>query len=495
MQVSSDVLVGFPRKLQIHTILTASRLRVFSPVMWYARALLELCAMGVGAQTAAEALATERANAAAVRAELEAELAAAHRERRERSAGATPSQDPNINPKLGSHHSALPERHAPLSPGRRAPSSMGRRRGSREGLASTRAGLSPHKDPRQLKRPLQMAPTEALAQPGLPAPQPDEGLGGKGQPRLFAAAERGPAALWQRLWACAGDALASLLGADTARAPTAGSQQGSALEATPGTAAAALPVRAPLGHMHAARRPTPATVPTSSHAVAGQAESAHLDALRQRLRELGAGADASVAVFTAACAFLRRALAGEGRAPARAAADTAVLEGSGQASVSQHAAAEAALALVRALLQHCAECRALALASCGALHEGEGLGTGDRCGGAAQPSGSAAGAAGGLAQGVRQGQGQGSALAGAAHLDCGLSSRITLVGLSGPLALAAAPAYHGLAGGKGGPDAWRGSEAALHRSGNSRFTLHLELRPGFQCSLLLQAIHPVPCRP
>ena len=432
--------------------------------------LCDSCAVGV--QTAAEALAAERANAAVLRAQLEAELAAAHREQFERSAGATPSLPQNPNPASGSKHSVPPERHAALSPGQRAPGSVGRRRGSREGLGSASAGLSPSKEPRQLKRPLQTAPAEAAAPPGLPAPHPDEALGGRDQPRLLAAVERSPAALWQRLWACAGDALASLLGADAAHAAGAGPHALGTLGTSPETTAAAVPTRRPLGHAHAARLPTPAVGLASGRAAAGQAASAHLHMLRQRLRELGAGANASVTVFTTACAFLCRALAGEGLAPAGAARNMAVGEGFGRSAVCQHAAAEAALVLLRALLQHCAECRALALASCGASYEGEGIGPGDGFGGAAQPSGTAGGAAGGFAQGVRQGQGQGSALADAL-LTGGLSSRITLVGLSGPLALAAAPALAALAGRQGGRVAWRGSEAALHRSGNSRMVPHL----------------------
>lgn len=425
--------------------------------------------MGADTQTAAEALATERANAAALRAQLEAELAAAHRERRERSAGATPSQNPNLNPASGSNHSALPERHAALSPGRRAPSSVGRRRGSREGLTGAGAGMSPSKDPRQLKRPLPMAPAEAPAQPGPPAPHPDEGSGVVDQPRLLAAAERGPAALWQRLWTCAGDALASLLCADAAHTPDPGSRASSALGATPGRAGAAFPVRRPLRHAHAARQATTAADPAPSHAAAGRAESAHLDLLQQRLRELGAGAGAPVEVFTAACAFLRRALAGERGAPASAASDEAACKGFGRASAPQHAAAEAALVLVRALLQNCGECCVLALASCGALHEGEGLGYGAGFGSAVQPSGRAS-ATGGLAQGLRQD----SALADAARLGR-LSSRITLVGPSGPLALAAAPANPALAGADGGRGAWRGSEAALRRCGSKALGFHSAL--------------------
>ena len=408
-------------------------------------------------QTAAEALATERANAAALRAQLEAELAAAHRERRERSAGATPSQNPNLDPLPGSSNGALPERHAGLSPGRRAPSSGGRRRGSREGLTGAGASTSPSKDPRQLKRPLPMASMEAPAQAGPPAPHPNEGLGVRDQPRLLAAAERGPAALWQRLWACAGDALASLLGADAANEPDPGLRASSTLGAMSGRAGAAFPARRPLGHAHAARQSTSVVDPAPSPAADGQAESAHLAVLRQRLRELGAGAGASAAVFTAACAFLRRGLAVEQGAPASAASDYVACDGFGQSSVPQHAAEEAALVLVRALLQKCDECCALALASCGALHEGEGVGYGNGPRTSAQPSGSAS-ATGDLAQGLRQG----SALADAARLGR-LSSRITLVGPSGPLALAAAPANPAPAGGEGGWGAWRGSEAALRR--------------------------------
>ena len=441
--------------------------------MWYARAVLDSLAVGADTQTAAEALATERANAAALRAQLEAELAAAHRERRERSAGATPSQNPNSNPIPGSNHGALPERHAGLSPGRRAPSSVGRRRGSREGLTS--AGASPTKDPRQLKRPLQMAPAEGPAQPGPHAPHPDEGLGVGDQPRPLAAAERGPAALWQRLWACAGDVLALLLRADAPHTPDPGSRASSTPGAMPGRPGAAIPMRRPPGHAHAARQSTTAADPAPSPDAAGQAESAHLDLLRQRLRDLGAGAGASLTVFTAACAFLRRALPGERGAPASAASGEATREGLGQPSVPQHAAAEAALVLVRALLQNCDECCALALASCGALHEGEGPGYGADSGSAAQPN-----ATGGLAQGIWQG----SALADAARLGR-LSSRITLVGPSGPLALAAAPAASALAGGKGGRCAWRGSEAALGRCGAQA--------PDFAFTLWLPPSTPLPC--
>lgn len=421
--------------------------------------------MGAGPQTAAEALATERATAAALRAQLEAELAAAHRERRERSAGATPSQNPNPIP--GSSNGALPERHAGLSPGRRAPSSGGRRRGSREGLTGAGAGTSPPKDPRPLKRPLPMAPAEAPAQPGPPAPHLDEGLWDRDQPRMLAGADRGPAALWQRLWACAGDALASLLTVDAAHIPNPESHGSSTLGPRPGRGGAALPAPRPLGHAHAARQSTTAADPAPSRVAAGQAESAHLGVLRERLQELGAGAGAPVAVFTAACAFLRWALAGKRRAPASAASGEAACEGFGQPSGPQAAAAEAALVLVRALLQNCDECCALALASCGALHEGEGVGYGDGFGGAAQPS-----ATGGLAQGLPQG----SALADAARLGR-LSSRITLIGPSGPLALAAAPANPAPAGGEGGWDTWRGSKAALRRYG--------PWAPGFQSALWL----------
>jgi len=129
---------------------------------------------------------------------------------------------------------------------------------------------------------------------------------------------------------------------------------------------------------------------------------------------------------------------------ASAPCDTAGAETLTQHSIgSQRPAAVAALALLRALLQLCPRCRALALASCGALSQGVGSAQGldGRHAEAASPTASAAANGGGHVQGL----GQGLALADLVRPRM-LSDRVTLIGpgasVAAPAPVATGPAGH-----------------------------------------------------
>ncbi len=367
-------------------------------------------------------------------------LTGAGRARRERGAGATPFTPPA-------------ERRAVLSPARGHPPGSG-------GLR--RRGAPSPRDAQALKRPLAVA--AGVGASGLgPEPRgaPDAGRPrATGQPQppplpAAGAAEGAPATVWRRLWEGAGDALAVLL------APDPPARSVPILDEDRGGAGAA--GAAERGGAHG----VPAPDPAAPHPARPPQGPPPLGALRRRLRELAGGADASPALFVAAAAFLRRAVAEPEAAPPGAAAEQAADAARTRAqhptlTLGGPRAVEAALELLRALLQHCPRSAALALASCGAL--GDGPAHEAPCPGGSPAGVGAAPSATGAGGGREHGAGPAAVPPGAAR-PAGLSWRVTLVGAGGG-AVAAAPCALSVAldGAHGSPSAAQdGHAAALSR--------------------------------